>query len=146
MPLVIEPVDAPTDHARALAGELDAELSGPYAPDQRHGLSVARIFQPGVCPEGAKVSFLKGLLWVGGGLIGTAAGVAVAVGVGAFSQWRLPDDPSAGSAPIIVLLTAPLGLLVGVACGAWCGDRWTKRSRTLKSFDVVTRRPGGAPR
>ena len=48
MPLVLELVQAPTDDARALIGELDAELGGAYAPEQRHGLSVARVFQPGV--------------------------------------------------------------------------------------------------
>ena len=93
------------------------------------------------------MNFLKGLLWVvGGGIVGTAAGVAVAMGVGAFSQWRLPNDPSAGSAAIIVMLTAPLGLLVGLAVGAWCGDRWEKRRRTPEGFDVVPKRPGGGPR
>ena len=48
MPLVIERVDAPTDDARALIAELDAELGGAYAPEQRHGLSVERVFRPGV--------------------------------------------------------------------------------------------------
>jgi putative acetyltransferase len=31
-----------------LIAELDAELSGPYSAEQRHGLSLARVFQPGV--------------------------------------------------------------------------------------------------
>jgi putative acetyltransferase len=48
MPLVVEHVAAPTDDARRLIEELDAELSGAYAPVQRHGLSIARLFQPGV--------------------------------------------------------------------------------------------------
>src|SRR5687768_2175044 len=48
MPLVLEQVEAPTDDARALVEELDAELSGPYAPEQRHGFSIARLFRPGV--------------------------------------------------------------------------------------------------
>lgn len=48
MSLVLEQVEAPTDDARTLIGELDAELGGAYAPEQRHGLSVARVFQPGV--------------------------------------------------------------------------------------------------
>src|SRR5688572_1178910 len=48
MPLVLELVQAPTDDARALIGELDAELGGAYAPEQRHGLSVERVFRPGV--------------------------------------------------------------------------------------------------
>lgn len=48
MPLELEHVSSPTDDARALIAELDAELSGPYSAEQRHGLSVARVFQPGV--------------------------------------------------------------------------------------------------
>jgi putative acetyltransferase len=48
MSIELEPVTSPTDDARALIAELDAELSGPYAPEQRHGLSLARVFQPGV--------------------------------------------------------------------------------------------------
>src|SRR5688572_28634499 len=48
MSLVVEHLEAPTDEARALIDELDAELSGSYAPEQRHGLSIARVFRPGV--------------------------------------------------------------------------------------------------
>ena len=48
MPLVLEHVAAPTDDARVLIDELDAELSGSYAPEQRHGFSIARVFGPGV--------------------------------------------------------------------------------------------------
>ena len=48
MSLVIERVDAPTDEARLLIEELEAELSGNYAAEQRHGLSVERVFRPGV--------------------------------------------------------------------------------------------------
>lgn len=44
----IEHVAAPTDDVRALIGELDAELNAEYAPDQRHGLSLAGVFQPSV--------------------------------------------------------------------------------------------------
>ena len=39
-------VTAPTDAIRALIGELDAELSAHYPPDQRHGLQLDAIFQP----------------------------------------------------------------------------------------------------
>lgn len=46
--LVLERVDRPTDEARLLIGELDAELGGSYAPEQRHGLSLALVFQPNV--------------------------------------------------------------------------------------------------
>lgn len=48
MPIVVDQVDAPTDDARALIGELDAELNGPYAPEQRHGFTIERLFRPGV--------------------------------------------------------------------------------------------------
>ena len=48
MALVVERVESPTDDARALIAEVDAELNGAYALEQRHGLSVARVFQPGV--------------------------------------------------------------------------------------------------
>ncbi len=48
MSLVLEHTESPTDDVRMLIAELDAELSGHYASEQRHGLSIARIFQPGV--------------------------------------------------------------------------------------------------
>jgi len=48
MSLIIEHVQSPTDDVRMLIDELDAELSGPYSAEQRHGLSIARVFQPGV--------------------------------------------------------------------------------------------------
>jgi putative acetyltransferase len=48
MSLVIEHVAVPTDDARMLIGELDAELNSAYAPEQRHGFDIARMFQPGV--------------------------------------------------------------------------------------------------
>ena len=48
MSLVIEHITAPSDDARGLIGELDAELSGEYEPEQCHGLSVERVFQHGV--------------------------------------------------------------------------------------------------
>lgn len=46
--IVLELTERATDEARELIGELEAELSGVYAADQRHGLSVDRIFQPGI--------------------------------------------------------------------------------------------------
>ena len=44
----LELVNSPTDDARALIEELEAELSGPYAAEQRHGYSVERVFRPDV--------------------------------------------------------------------------------------------------
>ena len=46
MSLALEQVASPTDEARGLIEELEAELKGPYAAEQRHGLSLAQIFQP----------------------------------------------------------------------------------------------------
>ena len=46
--IALERVEAPSEEARALIAELDAELSADYPPEQRHGLSVERVFQPGV--------------------------------------------------------------------------------------------------
>src|SRR3954447_2188451 len=48
MPLQLEHIQAPTDDVRLLIGELDAELSGAYAAEQRHGLDLSRLFQPQV--------------------------------------------------------------------------------------------------
>lgn len=44
----IEQAHAPTDDVRVLIGELDAELAGSYAPEQRHGLTIDAIFKPPV--------------------------------------------------------------------------------------------------
>jgi len=46
--ITVEHVQSATADARLLIGELDAELSGEYEPEQQHGLSVDRIFQPHV--------------------------------------------------------------------------------------------------
>jgi putative acetyltransferase len=48
MSLIVEHIESPTDDARMLIGELDAELSKPYPPEQRHGLSIEKIFRPGI--------------------------------------------------------------------------------------------------
>ena len=48
MAVVIEQAHAPSADIIELLGELDAELSGPYAADQRHALSVEKLFQPDV--------------------------------------------------------------------------------------------------
>jgi len=48
MTVVIEQVPAPTVEIVELLAELDAVLSGPYAADQRHALSVEQLFQPNV--------------------------------------------------------------------------------------------------
>jgi putative acetyltransferase len=48
MPLMLYLIKSPTADARALIAELDAELAGRYAAEQRHGLSVDRVFRPTV--------------------------------------------------------------------------------------------------
>jgi putative acetyltransferase len=46
--MTIEQAHTPTDDVRTLIGELDAELAGSYAPEQRHGLTIDAIFKPPV--------------------------------------------------------------------------------------------------
>jgi putative acetyltransferase len=48
MAIEVREVNCPTDEVRTLISELDAELNAAYEPHQRHGLDLARIFQPGV--------------------------------------------------------------------------------------------------
>jgi len=48
MLIALEHVTSATPEARELIGELDAELAGPYSAEQRHGLSIERVFQPHV--------------------------------------------------------------------------------------------------
>jgi putative acetyltransferase len=44
--LVIERVSEPTPDVRDLIGELDGVLHAAYEPHQRHGLSLAQLFEP----------------------------------------------------------------------------------------------------
>ena len=46
--ITIEPVPEVTDEVRVLLGELDRILAAEYPPEQRHGLSLDEIFNPGV--------------------------------------------------------------------------------------------------
>ena len=48
MSLIVEHVTTPTDDARTLIGELDAVLHADSPPENRHGYSVERVFQPDV--------------------------------------------------------------------------------------------------
>ena len=48
MSIAVERVAAPTPEAAALIAELDAVLGAVYAPEQRHGLSIAQVFEPHV--------------------------------------------------------------------------------------------------
>jgi len=70
MDVVIELTQSPTPEVLDLLGELDAALSGPYAAEQRHALSVEQLFQPhirfflarleGVAVACGAVAFLDG--------------------------------------------------------------------------------------
>lgn len=48
MEITIERLAAPTPEAEALVAELDEALGALYEPEQRHGYSIAQIFQPNV--------------------------------------------------------------------------------------------------
>jgi putative acetyltransferase len=48
MEITIELVTAATPDVTELLEELNTELSGPYAADQRHALSIEQLFQPGI--------------------------------------------------------------------------------------------------
>jgi putative acetyltransferase len=47
-PMTVEHVTTATDDARTLIGELDAVLHADSPPENRHGYSVERVFQPDV--------------------------------------------------------------------------------------------------
>lgn len=44
----IEPVSAPTEEVRRLIGELDDFLNADSPPENRHGYSIEKIFQPNI--------------------------------------------------------------------------------------------------
>ena len=46
--VTVEHITTPTDDARTLIGELDAVLHADSPPENRHGYSVERVFQPDV--------------------------------------------------------------------------------------------------
>ena len=46
--ITVEPVPEVTDEVRVLLGELDRILAAEYPPEQRHGLPLDEIFNPGV--------------------------------------------------------------------------------------------------
>ena len=48
MEILIEQLSGPTRDAQELIVELDAVLGAVYDPEQRHGLSIEQVFQPGV--------------------------------------------------------------------------------------------------
>jgi len=48
MSFIITRATAPTDSIRTLIAELDEFLAGGYTPEQRHGIPLDAIFQPGI--------------------------------------------------------------------------------------------------
>lgn len=48
MSITVEPVPAPTPEAEQLLAELDRILGAAYEPQQRHGLSLDRLFAPDI--------------------------------------------------------------------------------------------------
>jgi putative acetyltransferase len=46
--ITVEPVPAPTREVEELLTELDEILGAAYAPEQRHALSIDRLFQPDI--------------------------------------------------------------------------------------------------
>src|SRR6185436_16750407 len=48
MAITVERVERATPDARQLIGELEAEMAAIYSDEQRHGLSVERVFQPNI--------------------------------------------------------------------------------------------------
>jgi hypothetical protein len=52
-----------------------------------------------------------------GAFVGLVLGFLVAYGLGRWSQWAHPNDASAGSVAIVVILTAPGGAVLGAVFG-----------------------------
>ena len=71
------------------------------------------------------MKILLGLVY--GGVIGTALGIAGAWLLGVFSQWQNPNDPSAFSVAIVVIITAPIGCVLGALVGVILATRGTKK-------------------
>jgi hypothetical protein len=64
-----------------------------------------------------------------GGIGGMAVGVLVAFAAALWAQHRAPNDPSAGSVAIIVILTMPIGGIGGALVGFFAGLVWGTRRR-----------------
>lgn len=52
-----------------------------------------------------------------GTFVGFVCGILGAMGLGLFSKWMNPNDPSAGSVAIVVIETAPVGAMMGAVLG-----------------------------
>ena len=55
MALTIERITAPTEEARQLVGELNADLSGPYLPEQHHSVPFEQLFDGSVAFFAARI-------------------------------------------------------------------------------------------
>jgi hypothetical protein len=58
-----------------------------------------------------------------GAVVGFAAGVLFAMGLGYWAHLSNPDDPSAGSVAIVSIATAPFGAMAGAVLGGLAMDR-----------------------
>jgi putative acetyltransferase len=91
--IAIDRVTAPTDEARALVAELEAELGAEYPPEQRHGLSIDAIFQPHIRFFVARA---------GGGAVGCGA-LAILPGFGELKRMYVrPAARGSGAAEAIL--------------------------------------------
>ena len=63
-----------------------------------------------------------------GAFVGFVFGILGAMGLGLWSKWASPDDPSAGSVAIVVIATAPLGAMMGAPA------RWSLHRQTATAF------------
>lgn len=75
----------------------------------------AKQAMPSSLPNWKIVRVIFGV--VCGAVAGLGLGVSAAVGLGLWSQWTNPGDPSAGSVAIVVIATAPMGILLGSVFG-----------------------------
>src|SRR5437868_6049003 len=53
-----------------------------------------------------------------GAIAGMAIGFFGIIGIAYYEQWMHPQDPSAGSIAILVIVTVPIGLMIGTPIGA----------------------------
>ena len=74
--------------------------------------------------------FLGVLAIVLGGGIGLLLGLGFAAGLGMFSQWQHPEDPSAGSVAIVAIATGPLGAILGAITAAVVAGRASPKAST----------------
>jgi hypothetical protein len=73
---------------------------------------------------------------VSGAVLGAAAGFFFAYGLGFAAQKANPNDPSAGSAAEVVILTVPCGGVAGAALGAITAVWLTRHSKRARNGEA----------